>query len=104
MDIKDPFGYSGWNYIWVIAVSGFCGLVKYLNGKKKGTTRKAVTAVLTSGITGIMTFWFIKWKFPELDGAGLAFFVAVGGLMGSTAWRGGISRLLLRLTYKLELD
>lgn len=85
MDGKDPFGYPVYYYLYVITIACCAGLIKYLNKMQSFSIGKALIETITSGFTGLMTFWICKWA--NIDGPLLAFMIAVSGLMGSRAWQ-----------------
>jgi hypothetical protein len=81
---KEAFGYPLVTYVWVIAVAACAGLVKYLNSMQKFVIGRALIEIITSGFTGVMTFWICKWG--NIDSTLLPFIIAVSGLMGNRAW------------------
>lgn len=82
---KDPFSYPLTTYAWVLGIAATAGLIKYLNGMQKFAFSRAVIEVITSGFTGVMTFWICKWG--NIESSLLPFIVAVSGLMGTRAWQ-----------------
>lgn len=98
---KDPATYGWLTYLWVLLISGWGGLVRFLNSMRdsKETARQAilslVTGLVTSTFVGVLTFWLCELaNFKPLS---TAVFVAVTGHMGAEALRliqgGVISRL-----------
>lgn len=85
MDGKDPFGYAIEQYLWVIGIACAGGIVKHLNNQKKMNVAKFIVDVLTSGFTGVLTFWFCE-SF-NIHGPLSAIMIATGGLMGNRAWK-----------------
>lgn len=82
---KDPFSYGALTYLWVIGIAACAGLIKYLNSMQRFMFGRALIEVLTSGFTGVMTFWICKWG--NVDQSLLPFVIAVSGLMGTRAWQ-----------------
>lgn len=98
---KSPDTYNWLTYMWVCVVSGWGGLVRFLNSMRdsKETARQAiltlVTGLVTSTFVGVLTFWLCEMaNFQPLS---TAVCVAVTGHMGAEALRliqgGVISRL-----------
>ena len=82
---KDPFGYSLVTYIWVIGVACAGGAVKYLNSASKFSPASFARDVVTSGFTGLVTFWLCEWT--NTTGPLMGVLIAVAGLMGNRAWK-----------------
>ncbi len=98
---KDPATYSWLTYLWVVLISGWGGLVRFMNSMRgsKETTREALltlaAGLITSTFVGVLTFWLCELaNFKPLS---TAVYVAVTGHMGAEALRliqsGVISRL-----------
>ncbi len=84
-DFKDPFGFPAVHYLWVLALACAGGLVKHLNSMQKLSWGKLVIDLITSGFTGVMTFWMCETA--NIHGPMSAVLISVGGLMGNRAWK-----------------
>lgn len=82
---KDPFGYSLLTYAWVVGVACAGGAVKYLNSTVRFSFANLARDVVTSGFTGLITFWLCEWT--NTQGPLMAVMIAVTGLMGNRAWK-----------------
>lgn len=98
---KDPASYHWLTYLWVCVVSGWGGLVRFLNSmrERKETIRQALLTLTiglcTSTFVGVVTFWLCEMaKFAPLA---TAVCIAITGHAGAEALRalqnGVISRL-----------
>lgn len=98
---KDPATYGWLTYLWVVLISGWGGLVRFMNSMRgsKETIREALltlaSGLITSTFVGVLTFWLCELaNFKPLS---TAVCVAVTGHMGAEALRliqsGVISRL-----------
>lgn len=85
MDGKDPFGYPGITYVWVLGLACLGGLVKYLNSMNNFKFGRLIIDVISSGFTGLMTFWMCE--FLNISGSLSAVLIATAGLMGNRAWK-----------------
>ena len=99
---KSPDTYHWLTYMWVFVVSGWGGLVRFLNSMRdrKETAREAIltliTGLVTSTFVGVLTFWMCEMAdFPPLA---TAVCIAVTGHAGAEALRaiqdGVLSRLV----------
>lgn len=84
-DFKDPFGFPAVHYLWVLALACLGGLVKHLNSMQKLSWGKLLIDLITSGFTGVMTFWMCETA--NIHGPMSAVLISVGGLMGNRAWK-----------------
>lgn len=82
---KDPFGYSLITYVWVVGLACIGGAVKYLNSAARFSFASLARDVVTSGFTGLITFWLCEWT--NTQGPLMAVMIAVTGLMGNRAWK-----------------
>lgn len=98
---KDPAAYHWLTYLWVMLISGWGGLVRFLNSlrERRETMRSALltlsAGLVTSTFVGVLTFWLCELaNFQPLS---TAICVAITGHMGAEALRlmqsGVISRL-----------
>jgi len=85
VDMQNPFGYPIKQYVIVLAVACAGGVVKYINSAKKFHFGRLIIDIITSGFTGVMTFWFCESA--NIHGPMSAIMIAVGGLMGNKAWK-----------------
>lgn len=88
---KSPDAYHWLTYLWVCVVSGWGGLVRFLNSLKssKETVKQAIgtliTGLCTSTFVGVVTFWLCEMaKFEPLA---TAVCVAITGHAGAEALR-----------------
>lgn len=98
---KDPAVYGWLTYLWVVVVSGWGGLVRFMNSLRdsKETTRAALltlaAGLITSTFVGVLTFWLCE--LADFQPLSTAVCVAVTGHMGAEALRlmqsGVISRI-----------
>ncbi len=98
---KDPATYGWLTYLWVVLISGWGGLVRFMNSMRgsKETTREALltlaAGLITSTFVGVLTFWLCELaNFKPLS---TAVFVAVTGHMGAEALRLIQSSVISRL-------
>lgn len=98
---KSPDTYNWLTYMWVCVVSGWGGLVRFLNSMRdsKETARQAVltlvTGLVTSTFVGVLTFWLCEMSdFPPLA---TAVCIAVTGHAGAEALRAIQDGVLSRL-------
>lgn len=85
MDVKDPYSYPVVTYLWVIGLACFGGVVRHLNSMTKFSLVSFLIDLLTSGFTGLVTFWLCQWgNIDDILGAVL---IATSGLMGNKAWK-----------------
>jgi len=82
---KDPFGYSLITYVWVVGLACIGGAVKYLNSAARFSFASLARDVVTSGFTGLITFWLCEWT--NTQGPLMAVLIAVTGLMGNRVWK-----------------
>lgn len=87
MPEKDPMNYSLLTYAWVIFLSCWGGLVRFL-GKNKNLSWKQATLsllvdLITSAFVGVVTFLFCQHA--QMDVFLSAALVGVSGHMGSRA-------------------
>lgn len=100
---KDPTGYSWLTYLWVCLISGWGGLVQFLNSmrERKETISAAVVTLaiglITSVFVGVLTFY--ACEIAAFDKLSTAICVAITGNLGAEAvkmfQKGVISRLKL---------
>lgn len=88
---KDPAAYHWLTYLWVMLISGWGGLVRFLNSlhKRRETIRSALltlsAGLVTSTFVGVLTFWLCELaNFQPLS---TAICVAITGHMGAEALR-----------------
>lgn len=88
---RDPAAYHWLTYLWVLMISGWGGLVRFLNSMRdrNESTRAAVFTLIaglaTSTFVGVLTFWLCELaKFQPLS---TAICVAITGHMGAEALR-----------------
>ncbi len=81
----DPFGYPIAHYAWAIGIACVGGIVKHINSAKKINVAKFAVDIVTSGFTGVMTFWFCQSA--NIHGPLSAILIATGGMMGNRAWK-----------------
>lgn len=89
--LKDPASYHWLTYAWVMLISGWGGLVRFLNAmrERKESASSAVLTLLigiiTSTFVGILTFY--ACELANFQPLSTAICVAVTGHMGSEALR-----------------
>ncbi len=84
-DHKNPFGYPFLTYLWVIGLACFGGVVRHLNRMSKFVFSTFFIDLLTSGFTGLITFWLCEWG--NIQGPMGAVLIATSGMMGNRAWQ-----------------
>lgn len=89
--VKDPFAFSWLTYGWVVLISAWGGLVRFLNSfkERKESLRDSlitlVTGLTTSVFVGVITFYVCEAAhFEKLH---TAICVAITGHLGSEAIR-----------------
>ena len=85
MPEKDPFGYPIITYLWVVGLSAFASMIRYLHSMSSFSLGRLMIDVLSGGFTGLLTFWLCEWQ--DLRGPLSAFLIGVSGLMGARAWQ-----------------
>lgn len=85
MDGKDPFGYPIITYLAVIGLACFGGIVKYLNTATEFKFGRFCIDVITSGFTGILTFYVCQ--FLNITGSLSAVLIATSGLLGNRCFK-----------------
>ena len=84
---KGPFDFALWStYAWVIGISALGGLVSFYRKVKSGAARawnisELIGELATSGLAGIITYWFCQWG--EVNPWLAAAFIGIAGHMGS---------------------
>jgi hypothetical protein len=85
VDLQNPFGYPIKQYVTVLIVACAGGLVKHINSAKRISVAKFVVDIITSGFTGVLTFWVCESA--NIHGPMSAILIATGGLMGNKAFK-----------------
>lgn len=85
---KDPATYELITYAWVIFLSGWGGVVSFINKVKKGESRacnflELIGEVVTAGFAGVLTFWLCEAA--NINALITAAMVGISGHMGSRA-------------------
>jgi len=83
---KSPIGYELLTYLWVIFLSCFGGVVRYLratNAINKFSLFQFLKEIVISGFVGLVTFFLCESA--HIDQTLSAAFIAISGHMGSRA-------------------
>lgn len=87
--VKDPASYHWLTYLWVVVMSGWGGLVRFLNAMKGSRTsaREAFwnlfAGLCTSTFVGVITFY--ACELANFDKLATAICICITGHMGSAA-------------------
>jgi len=84
-DDKNPFSYPILTYVWVIGLACFGGIVRHLNSMSKLNLAQFFVDLITSGFTGLITFWLCEWG--DIQGPLGAVLIATSGMMGNRAFQ-----------------
>ena len=84
-DGKNPFAYPILTYVWVIGLACFGGVVRHLNQMSRFSPSNFFIDLITSGFTGLITFWLCEWG--NIQGPLGAVLIATSGMMGNRAWQ-----------------
>lgn len=99
--VKDPTTFSALTYIWVVLISAWGGLVRFMNSRRerKETLGESLITLLTGLITsvfvGVLTFY--ACEIADFDKLWTAICVAVTGHLGAQAMQLFEKAILSRL-------
>lgn len=84
MQDKDPFAYPLVQYLWVVGLATVAGIIRHLRYVQDFVFTRFVVDILSSGLSGLMTFWLLEMV--GVRGPFSAVLIATAGLMGNRAW------------------